>query len=53
MLASLTAFLLCQLAGEAIVRAVGIPVPGPVVGMALLFVLMLVRAPLPTELNDT
>jgi putative effector of murein hydrolase LrgA (UPF0299 family) len=53
MLAALTALLLCQLAGEAIVRAVTLPVPGPVVGMILLFVLMLARAPLPKETGDT
>ena len=27
----------CQLAGEAASRAFGLPVPGPVLGMALLF----------------
>jgi putative effector of murein hydrolase LrgA (UPF0299 family) len=53
MLAALTALLVCQLAGEAIVRAAALPVPGPVVGMMLLFVLMLARAPLPKETGDT
>lgn len=37
MLRNLTALLACQLAGEIIVRAAGLPVPGPVAGMALLF----------------
>ena len=45
--------LICQLAGEAAVRLLSLPIPGPVVGMALLFVLMLGRAPLPAALGDT
>ncbi len=53
MLAALTTLLICQLAGEATVRALALPVPGPVVGMILLFVLMLARAPLPKETGDT
>jgi len=53
MLAAFAALLVCQLVGEAIVRLVGLPVPGPVVGMALLFGWMLVRAPTPDELGDT
>lgn len=53
MLAALAALLACQLAGEAIVRAASLPVPGPVAGMALLFVLMAARAPLPKALGDT
>lgn len=42
----------CQLAGEAFVRAFGLPVPGPVVGMVLLAMLMLARMPLPAEVGD-
>lgn len=53
MLAALTTLLVCQLAGETIVRAVALPVPGPVVGMILLAVLMLARAPLSKETGDT
>ena len=40
--------LLCQTAGEALVRAVGVSLPGPVVGMALLGVMLrfaVLRAP--------
>jgi len=37
MLAHLTLLLLCQLAGEVLVTALGLPIPGPVAGMALLF----------------
>jgi putative effector of murein hydrolase LrgA (UPF0299 family) len=53
MLAAFAALLVCQLAGEAIVRATSLPLPGPVIGMLLLFILMLARTPLPGGLNDT
>jgi len=36
MIASLSLILLCQLAGEAFVRGVGWPMPGPVIGLMLL-----------------
>ena len=35
--------LACQLAGEVLVVALGVPVPGPVVGMALLFLTLSLR----------
>lgn len=38
MIPALLAILICQLAGEAAVRATGLPVPGPVLGMALMLV---------------
>jgi holin-like protein len=53
MLISFATLLLCQLAGEAVVRALGVPVPGPVIGLVLLAILLAVRAPLPSELGDT
>jgi putative effector of murein hydrolase LrgA (UPF0299 family) len=53
MLAALAALLICQLAGEAIVRVAMLPVPGPVVGMLFLFLLLFFRAPLPPALGDT
>lgn len=43
MLYAITLFFLCQLAGEVIVRAVGITFPGPVLGMGLLFLILIVR----------
>jgi len=43
MLPALTALLTLQLAGEVLVRAWGLPVPGPVVGMGLLLALLTVR----------
>ena len=36
MLEALTLILVCQLAGEVTTRALGLPVPGPVLGMLLL-----------------
>lgn len=53
MLAAFATLLVCQLAGEAIVRTASLPMPGPVVGMMLLFALMVARAPLPGGLGDT
>jgi holin-like protein len=53
MLAALGTLLVCQLAGETLVRAIGLPLPGPVVGMTLLFLLLFARAPLPSALGQT
>jgi holin-like protein len=53
MLAALATLLVCQLAGEAIVRAFDLPVPGPVAGMALLFFALVARAPIPKETAAT
>lgn len=54
MIAGLAALLVCQLAGEATARLLGLPIPGPVLGMALLFVLLLRRGrPAPAELGAT
>ena len=43
MIASLSLILLCQLAGEVFVRGLGLPMPGPVIGLMLLLVLLLAR----------
>jgi putative effector of murein hydrolase LrgA (UPF0299 family) len=43
MLASLGLILLCQLIGEAFVRGLGLPLPGPVLGLLLLLMLLLAR----------
>jgi putative effector of murein hydrolase LrgA (UPF0299 family) len=43
MIASLSLILLCQLAGEVFVRALGLPMPGPVIGLMLLLTLLMAR----------
>ena len=42
MIASLSLILLCQLAGEVIVHGLGLPVPGPVLGLVFLLLLFLI-----------
>ncbi|MBM3582620.1 MAG: CidA/LrgA family protein [Alphaproteobacteria bacterium] len=49
----ITLLLLCQLAGEVIVLATGLPVPGPVVGMAVLFFGLIARGAIPADLRAT
>jgi holin-like protein len=55
MIGALTGLLLCQLIGELASRALGLPVPGPVLGMVLLFVVLLLRhgedGPAPDSMN--
>ncbi|QDL99429.1 CidA/LrgA family protein [Rhodopseudomonas palustris] len=43
MIASIGLILLCQLAGEVIARGLGLPLPSPVLGLLLLFVLLVAR----------
>ena len=43
MIAALTLLLVFQLVGEVIARALALPIPGPVIGMALLFLALLIR----------
>src|SRR6478609_4699271 len=43
MIASLSLILLCQLAGEVIVRGLVLPMPGPVIGLMFLLLLLLAR----------
>jgi holin-like protein len=43
MIASLSLILLCQLAGEVFVHGLGLPMPGPVIGLMLLLVLLMAR----------
>ena len=43
MIVSLTLILLAQLVGEVAARAAGLPVPGPVIGMALLLIFLVLR----------
>lgn len=44
MLNYLTLIFACQLAGEMAVTATGVPLPGPVAGMVLLFFILVVRS---------
>lgn len=53
MLGTLTILLLCQLAGELIARVAHLPVPGPVIGMVLLFLGLLVRGGVPAAMQET
>ena len=53
MLAALATLLVSQLVGEALARLTMLPVPGPVIGMLLLFLLLLFRAPLPSSVDGT
>lgn len=53
MIGALAALLLCQLAGEALARAFGLPVPGPVIGMGLLLAALLARGGPPETLGRT
>ena len=57
MLAALTWLLLYQLTGEILVHVLDLPVPGPVIGMALLFVTLVIRGhserPIPRALQQT
>lgn len=53
MLPSITILLLCQLAGEVVARLFKLPVPGPVVGMMLLFAGLVIRRGIPDNLEKT
>jgi len=53
MLNAVTTLLVFQLAGEAATQAFDLPVPGPVVGMLLLFVVLSARLPLARRLLET
>jgi len=53
MLASITLLLVCQLIGEILVRLTGLLVPGPVIGMLLLFMMLLIRKGVPAPLQAT
>lgn len=53
MIAALTQLLLFQLTGEVIAHGFGLPIPGPVIGMALLFVFLVARRGPGHELQQT
>jgi holin-like protein len=53
MLAGLTWLLVYQCIGEILVRWTGLPVPGPVIGMVLLFTTLVVKKSVPEPLQST
>jgi holin-like protein len=53
MLSALTQLLIFQLAGEVIARGLDLPVPGPVLGMLMLFVFLLLRSGPSHDLQHT
>lgn len=53
MLNALAILLVCQLIGEAVARGLGLPVPGPVLGLVLLFAGLAVRGGTPAPLQET
>jgi holin-like protein len=53
MLAYLTLILVFQLIGELVTAALEIPFPGPVLGMVLLFVFLMIRGSIPPDLAKT
>ncbi len=53
MLSAITQLLLFQLAGELIARGLELPVPGPVLGMVLLFAMLVLRGGVDSELQTT
>ena len=53
MLGALTVLLVFQLIGEVLVQFAGLPIPGPVIGLLLLFLSLCVRGSLAVPLRDT
>jgi len=53
MLWSLTVLLVFQLVGEAISLGFSLPVPGPVIGFALLLVALVIRRGVPEDMRTT
>jgi len=53
MIPALTLLLVFQLIGEVAVQALALPVPGPVLGMALLVCVLVLRGTVPRALRDT
>jgi putative effector of murein hydrolase LrgA (UPF0299 family) len=57
MLRALAVLLVCQLAGEIVTRSLGLPLPGPVLGLVILVALLLLfarhRGVVPDTVDDT
>lgn len=52
MLSSITLLILCQLVGEAVAHGLGLPIPGSVIGMVILFLGLCVKGDVPTDLDN-
>ena len=53
MIAALTLLLVFQLVGEVLARALALPIPGPVIGMGLLFIALVLRKGPSEDLRGT
>jgi holin-like protein len=53
MLGAITILLVFQLVGEAAAHLLRLPVPGPVIGLALLFAALVIRGSVPEDLRQT
>lgn len=53
MLESFALLLVCQLIGELLMQLIALPIPGPVLGMVLLFLLLTLRRGIPERLHPT
>ncbi len=53
MIGALTVLLVFQLVGEALARGLGLPIPGPVIGMGLMFAALVLRSGPSAELRGT
>lgn len=51
MIHALLGLLGCQLAGEVICRLTGLPVPGPVLGLVLMVIFLLIRRSVPASVE--
>jgi len=53
MLRAITLLLVYQLVGEALALGLALPVPGPVIGLALLFLTLVLRGHVSSDLRET
>ena len=53
MIYAIAALFVCQLLGEVIVQSIGLPLPGPLIGMVLLFIGLILYGHVPEKLNIT
>ncbi|MDD2815034.1 MAG: CidA/LrgA family protein [Thiotrichaceae bacterium] len=51
MLLGISILLICQLCGEVLVRLLNFPVPGPVVGMVLLLIVLIIKGSVPKSVQ--